>query len=82
MEKKCSSMDMDKKIHEWSIATAWDLSSTVTHEGSFQSGTEINSSNYGEVTWNKDGTKLFYPRSCQLKILLSILFQHHFHLQM
>ena len=29
---------------------------------SFQSGSEINSSNYGEVTWNKDGTKLFYPR--------------------
>ena len=26
---------------------------------SFQSGAEINSSNYGEVTWNKDGTKLF-----------------------
>ena len=48
-----------KKIHEWSIATAWDLSSTVTYEGSFQSGAEINSSNYGEVTWNKDGTKLF-----------------------
>ena len=62
MEKKCSSMNIDKKIHEWSIATAWDLSSTVTYEGSFQSGAEINSSNYGEVTWNKDGTKLFYPR--------------------
>ena len=59
MEKKCSLMDIDKKIHEWSLATAWDLSSTVTHEGNFQSGSEINSSNYGEVTWNKDGTKLF-----------------------
>ena len=51
--------EIDKKIHEWSLATAWDLSSTVTYEGNFQSGSEINSSNYGEVTWNKDGTKLF-----------------------
>ena len=49
----------EKTINEFSIATAWDLSSTVTHEGSFQLGAEINSSNYGEVTWNKDGTKLF-----------------------
>ena len=57
--KKMFINEFNKKIHEWSIATAWDLSSTVTYEGSFQSGAEINSSNYGEVTWNKDGTKFF-----------------------
>ena len=57
--KKMFINEIDKKIHEWSLATAWDLSSTVTYEGNFQSGSEINSSNYGEVTWNKDGTKLF-----------------------
>ena len=48
-----------KTINEFSIATAWDLSSTVTHEGSFQLGTEIASNNFGEVVWNKDGSKLF-----------------------
>ena len=58
MEKKCSSMDM-KKIHEFSIATAWDLSSTVTYEGKFPIRNRNKSHNYGEVTWNKDGTKLF-----------------------
>ncbi|MDC2969515.1 DUF4347 domain-containing protein, partial [Candidatus Pelagibacter sp.] len=49
----------DKNIFEFSLATAWDLSSTVTTEGSFQLGTEITSNNFGEVVWNKDGSKLF-----------------------
>ena len=48
-----------RKIYEFSIATAWDLSSTVTFEGTASLGTEIYTQNLGEVTWNKDGTKLF-----------------------
>ena len=48
-----------RKIYEFSIATAWDLSSTVTFEGTASLGTEIYSQNLGEVTWNKDGTKFF-----------------------
>ena len=30
-----------RKIYEFSIATAWDLSSTVTFEGTASLGTEI-----------------------------------------
>jgi sugar lactone lactonase YvrE len=57
--KKMFINEDDNTIHEFSIATAWDLSSTVTNEGSFELGTEIATSNLAEVTWNKDGTKFF-----------------------
>ncbi|WP_196228205.1 DUF4347 domain-containing protein, partial [Candidatus Pelagibacter communis] len=46
-------------FYEFSLATAWDLSSNLTFNGTFQLGTEINTNNYGGFTWNKDGTKLF-----------------------
>ena len=59
MEKKCSSMGLIKKFMSGQLQLLGIYPQRLLMKESFHSGSEINSSNYGEVTWNKDGTKLF-----------------------
>ena len=48
-----------KDINEYTLSTAFDISSTVTHKGSYSVSSSDGSSGANGFSFNNDGTKLF-----------------------
>ena len=60
MEQKCiSAGEMGQDINEYTLSTAFDISSTVTHKGSYSVSSSDGSSGAYGFSFNNDGTKLF-----------------------
>ena len=50
---------MGDDINEYTLSTAFDISSTVTHKGSYSVSSSDGSSGANGFSFNNDGTKLF-----------------------